>query len=1415
MDIRVLGPLTIDGSGPIGRRDRVVLGSLATRPGHPVSADQLADALWGERPPASWAKILQGCVVRLRKLLGPDAIETSAAGYVLRLPVDQIDSLRFEHQVARARELLTLGEPDRAAYLLTEALSLWSGEPYSDLGQWEPALAQARRLGELRLEAEELRVDAHLRAGRHREVIAEAQALVRGAPLRERRWALLATAQYQAGQQGEALRTIHQLKAVLVRQLGVDPDPELLTLEESILRKDPSLRVPDAPASVSAACPWQGLKPYDVDDADRFFGRDADVAAALATLERTSMLALVGPSGSGKSSILRAGVGASLRFRGRSTLVLTPGSHPAHTWAALDRARPDTVLLVDQLEELFTLCEDPEEQQRFLLRLAETAAHRTVAVALRADRLADVTLLPAISRLVERGLHLVGGLDEEGLRDAVTGPARLAGLVMEPGLVDLLVEEVREDPGALPLLSHALLETWKRRESHTLTVDGYRATGGIRGAVAQSAERLYAGIDAERRGRLRDLMLRLVSPGPDGGPVRAKVPRRQLGTDPESGQLIELLVGARLVTSDDGALEISHEALARAWPRLRGWLDDDLEGQRILHHLSSAADAWDSLGRPASELYRGVRLTRAVDWWEHASVSLTRVESDFLEVSRQAAAVEEQTAVERARAQALLIRRLRLVLGGAAVLLVLAMAAGGLAAVQSDRAGDNAAAAADAATRAIARQAGADALISEDIDESLLLAVAGVSLSDSPQTRNSLLAALGRYPDLVSSTPLAGGSAVIAVAASPDGRTVATLDDLHLVQLYDAATGSSIATHQAGPARTSSAQLDRALEFSPDGRLLAVPATPLLGRPLELLDARTLEPASIRLAGLPRRGWLLTDAAFSADSRHLAVAIARQGGDRDADRDAEVTAAAAMVWDLASPDRPWRHRFRIDELTPESVALSPDGEVLYTGPPLTRLVLATGQRQDLGIAKDLVMSPDGRYLAGTQGFGALLFDGRSGELIRRLEHDNAIDLRFSRDGATLASIGYRTREVRIWALSADRARLRADVRLDPGAAESVDLTADASRLVSASGSRSLRTWDLTGAERFLRRDLSPGSFGGFGTVAPGGDRFVQMTDDGWMFTEVGTGARSPVVPMPDGYRHSVGTWSTDGDRYATAVGRHIDVWDTTTGQRTGGGILPDKELTELDFSPDGTRMAVSAGSGRVTLLDSETMLPTGQPVELGEPVSWVQLRPDNTTAVVLTGGPGGSDVLVRPSTGWALVDLANGTVLRSGAVDMRITTWLAVSPDGRYAAVSGGESTEFAGPSGGKSQLVVIDLTTGDPVRPPVQAHGGAAYQLAYSPDGQRLLTTGLDGTVALWEVPETTLVAKLSLGGSPGRGAGFAPDGRSVRVVEWETGTSYTWPLDPDAAVDFACRAVGRNFTGAEWREHFGDLPQVPLCDT
>lgn len=1416
MGIRVLGPLTVDGSGALGRRDRVVLASLATNPGHPVSADQLADALWGERPPVSAGKILQGCVVRIRKVLGRDAVQTSPHGYVLHLATEDLDSLRFEDQVGRARELLTLGEADRAAYLLTDALALWHGEAFADLQDWEPAVAAGRRLSELRLEAEELRVDALLRAGRYREVLAEAQALVRAAPLREQRWGLLARAQYQSGQQGEALRTIHQLKGVLAEHLGIDPGPDVVALESSILRQEPSLLVADARAP-SATCPWPGLRPYGVEDADWFFGRDDDVAACLEILTRTSVLALVGPSGSGKSSLLRAGVGAALHRRGHPSVTITPGAHPMESLTALARAPRGAALLVDQCEEVFSLCEDPEEQQEFLRALTAEAAHRTVVVALRADHLADLTTRTGFSRLVERGMYLVGGLDEEGLRTAVETPARQAGLLVEPGLVDLLVREVSTDPGALPLMSHALLETWKRREGSTLTVAGYRATGGINGAVAQSAEGLYSRVEVAHRDLLRDLVLRLVSPGPQGEPVRTKVPRRLVGTDPEHERLIEMLVAARLVTSDDGALEITHEALTRAWPRLRGWLDDDVEGQRIRHHLSGAADSWEALGRPDSELYRGIRLARALEWRAGKDTALTEVERQFLEASSRHAEAKQQSIVERARAQARLIHRQRIVLAGAVVLLVLALVAGGIAAVQSNRAGRKAAearAAAEtarqAAVSADARRVGARAQLTDDISLSLLLAAAGVRLDDSPEARVNLVTALGKHPTLVRSAPAPGGY-LGPLAVSPDGRWIAAGDESHRIHLYDAATNRLLRSYDAGqypedqPAWVQGA-------FSPGGRRLAVFLESVKStEPVRLLDPITMQPTATKLSfdGRPASG---ADIQFSADGRYLAATLHPGGLERAFEQN-----GYALVWDLRSPSAP-PERVRTG-YGYQGLALSPDGQTLYTSLPLTAYDVPTGRRvwrrADVNSWLVLHVNRRGTLLAlldDSAETDVLLVDAATGATVRTLRgHRDAVsDVRFSPDGTLVGSVSDPDGELIVW----DTATGRPRQRWDSFAPWNVGFSPGGDLVYGGGGPDSmLRTWDLSVEDTYLHQtaQVSDAHLFTQAEVSPDGKQVAYRWLDGgagWVrFADTLTGDATPPTRLPtnEGRARSMGAWHPQGGRF---VGYRCDgkvcgapgsvtVLDSATGQPLRDEqdiIVGDDGIWSLTYVDEGRHLLVGGSNGKILLLEAESLRSRREPLDI--PANLITALGDGSTAMAYEYSDDAN------YTHWWLLDIGEGEVLSEGEVDLFVEASV-FSPDGSTVAVAGDTG-----------QIVTIDVPTGDEQRRSTSI-GAEALWLNYSDDGELLVSGAGDGGVSLWDAKTLDLLGTVyppHLGEPVPAGAQFIGDSHDVAIASYD-GRVYRWETDLDRALDFACQMAGRDLTEQEWAQFLPEQPYQSVC--
>ena len=272
MGISVLGPIQVDGqTDGLSPRDRVVLSALVVGATSPLSADVLADALWGDRTPALSAKVVQGCIVRLRKRLGVAAVESGSAGYRLTLEDDELDHRLFERLLERAREALAGGDASRASYLVQEGLELWRGRALRDLEEWEPGRVEAARLEGLRLDAEELRVEAESDAGHAPAVLEQARALVAQAPFRERRWVLLATALYQSGRQAEALGALKRARAMLVDELGLDPGSEFVGFEELLLRQDPSL-TPRIQQAVSAVCPYRGLLPYDAEDADSFFG---------------------------------------------------------------------------------------------------------------------------------------------------------------------------------------------------------------------------------------------------------------------------------------------------------------------------------------------------------------------------------------------------------------------------------------------------------------------------------------------------------------------------------------------------------------------------------------------------------------------------------------------------------------------------------------------------------------------------------------------------------------------------------------------------------------------------------------------------------------------------------------------------------------------------------------------------------------------------------------------------------------------------------------------------------------------------------------------------------------------------------------------------------------------------------------
>ncbi|GKQ35971.1 hypothetical protein ALMP_25140 [Streptomyces sp. A012304] len=393
---------------------------------------------------------------------------------------------------------------------------------------------------------------------------------------------------------------------------------------------------------------------------------------------------LYGPSGSGKSSLLRAGLVPRLRQdlarSGRPAVlrILTPGARPATTYGHLltpGDGEPDAWVVVDQFEEVFTLCRDRVERDRFigLLQAARDPGRRLrVLVAVRADfchRLAEHRCLADALR--GAGL-LLGPMAADELREAVVGPAAAAGLLVERGLTARLVDEVVDEPGGLPMLSHILLEIWRRRRGRILTGVAYEAVGGVRGAIASTAEKVYGELTADQARTVRQLLLRMVEPGPGMLATRGPLSAGKLSdwAHPEVPVVLERLVRARLLTLDEDGAHLAHEALLTGWPRLAGWLEEDGERLRHLRQLTDAARMWLEHGRDPGDLYRGTRLTRAQELFPGFAQDpvLTATERMFLVASVAARAAEEpSTAEATVHRPRLLAALLAAVLAGAVV----------------------------------------------------------------------------------------------------------------------------------------------------------------------------------------------------------------------------------------------------------------------------------------------------------------------------------------------------------------------------------------------------------------------------------------------------------------------------------------------------------------------------------------------------------------------------------------------------------------------------------------------------------------------------------------------------------------------------------------------------------------------------
>ncbi|GEA25616.1 protein TolB [Microcystis aeruginosa NIES-4325] len=1106
-------------------------------------------------------------------------------------------------------------------------------------------------------------------------------------------------------------------------------------------------------------CPYRGLFHFGPGDAEYFFGRKSFIKTLFQATQTRNFIPLLGASGSGKSSVVFAGLVPKLQQEGHWQFThFRPGSDPFHALALalvplyttnlnetdrLAQARQlanylrdgdipladvfaqikhnypsERVLLIaDQFEELYTLCPDETIRRNFLDKLTTFPFERVgvvLVLTMRADFLGNALSYRPFADVLQNTDLKLGPMNREELTEVIEKPAQKLGVTFEAGLVERILDDVESEPGNLPLLEFALTELWQRRQGKELTHLAYTEIGQVQGALARHANEEYDKLSEAQREQMRRIFIQLVRPGEGTEDTRRLATKAELGA--VNWALVKQLADARLVVTSRSeeaqveTVEVVHEALIRNWGELRGWMDTDRVFRAWQERLRGAMGQWQKTQGDEGSWLRGAALAEAEEQLKKRPEDISQSEQDFIRQSLQERERIKQAEAARRRRE---IRTAWGIAAGSLVAVVISTGLGWMAWKQTQQAKYNQA-------ESIARLS--LSLLNENKGlEAFVQAIKAGKILQKQRTINAeVMEALQKalvtvreynsfkgYGDLISS-----------VSFSPDGKTLASSSSDGTIKLWNVETGEEI--HTLNLDNFASDGID-SVRFSPDSKTLVS-----AGRVIQLWNVETGEEIPTDMG---RDGYVDTrmghdkDISFSPDSKTLASSS---------------DGTTIKLWNVETGKeiRPLKG----DDSSVQSVSFSLDGKILAAGSGDKTIKLwdvETGEKirtlkGDNSLAQSVSFSPDGKTLASGSDDGTIkLWDVKTGEKIRTLKGDNSLvqSVSFSPDGKTLAS-GSDDGSIKLWDVKTGEKILT--LKGHDWAVKSVSFSPDSKTLASGSADSIVKLWDVEKEEEIRT-----------------------LTD----------------------YTSSNFSFSPDSKTLTYNIGGGIiKLWNIKTGHTIQ---ILNIGYGDFGFGSDGKTLASLSGDGTIKLWDLRMKKPIRcfkQPANFSrssysESLPYIDFTPDLKTFASI---PGDGTIKL-----WSLENRGKTYIIpvvnssQSSKDGSKNLLFMSFSPDSKIlASVNGYDGT-----------IKLWNIETGKEIRTFTE-HDPNIHYVSFSADGNKLATGNDYGIIKIWNVKNGKQILALTENNENGDdnhfgGLVFNPDGKTLAVIRQKKKEIELWSLD------------------------------------